>query len=368
MLLVSLFTQLFFFAAGIFGIGFLILIHELGHFLFCKLFDVSVPSFSIGFGPALWQKKIGETTFSLSAVPLGGYVEMAGSAEVGQGEQTEAYRDDEHSLLQKPYWQKICVMFGGILCNILFAYFATILVFMLGAPGTPLLPATLTATIEKIEPNSVAAQSGVEAGDTVIALNNVPLDLQDQSAFFASFMTLAGKTVPLRIKRGEQTKNVMVTFEKDKAPRLGAKFATHPLAPRSFTDAVREGVALTNGFIVKTAEFIGNLFTRRAGLDSAGGPVGIIAATSSSAQQGFKVYLLLLAFISINLAVLNLIPLPILDGGQALFYTIEALLRRRLPDNIKLGIHIACWGLFLLLTLYLTYYDIKRILFSALGW
>ena len=85
MVLAQIFWNLFFLAIGFFGIGFLITIHEFGHFIFCKLFDVSVPSFSIGFGPALWQKKIGETTFSLSAIPLGGYVEMAGSAEIGQG-------------------------------------------------------------------------------------------------------------------------------------------------------------------------------------------------------------------------------------------------------------------------------------------
>ena len=98
----SLFHSILFIPVGILGIGFLIGFHELGHFLFCKLFRVSTPSFSIGIGPRILKKKIGSTEFSLSAIPMGGYVEIAGAAEVGQGEQKEAYRDDEYSFARKP--------------------------------------------------------------------------------------------------------------------------------------------------------------------------------------------------------------------------------------------------------------------------
>jgi len=98
--------------AGILGIGFLIGIHEFGHFLFCKLFKIRTPSFSIGFGPKIFEKQIGETLFKISAIPFGGYVEIAGSAEVGQGEQKEAYAKDEYSMAVKPYWQKMLVMAG----------------------------------------------------------------------------------------------------------------------------------------------------------------------------------------------------------------------------------------------------------------
>ena len=367
MIVITLFANALFFAAGIFGIGFLILIHEFGHFIFCKIFDVSVPSFAIGFGPALWQRKIGETTFTLAAIPLGGYVEMAGSAEVGQGEQKEADRDDERSLSQKPYWQKICIMLGGILCNIVFAYLAIIAIFALGAPGTPLIPETLTNRIEKVEPKTVAEVAGIQADDRLIALNDVPFQTSNPRPYFEALGNLAGKTVSVTIERNGQEQLLPVTFEEGKTPRLGTALATEAIAPKPFLQAVRDGVALTNEFIYSTARFIKRLFTRQAYLDSAGGPIGIIAATTSGARQGFKVYLVLLALISINLAVLNLLPLPILDGGQVVMYTIEAIFRRRLPDNIKMGIHIACWALFLLLTLYLTYNDIKRIVFSFLG-
>ncbi len=129
--LIALLPKLFFLFEGIIGLGFIIAFHELGHFLFCKAFNIRVPSFSIGFGPKLFSKKIGGTEFSLSAIPLGGYVEIAGSAEVGQGEQKEAHANDEGSFARKPYYQKLLVMLGGIAFNILFAYVVLSLLFML---------------------------------------------------------------------------------------------------------------------------------------------------------------------------------------------------------------------------------------------
>ena len=123
MSLVSLPQSFFFLIIGILGISFLIAFHELGHFLFCKLFNIHTPSFSIGFGPRLISKKIGSTEFKISVIPLGGYVEIAGSAEPGQGKQKDANRMDEQSFAIKPFWQKFLVMIGGILFNMAFAYF-----------------------------------------------------------------------------------------------------------------------------------------------------------------------------------------------------------------------------------------------------
>ena len=109
---------------ALFGLGFVIAFHELGHLLTAKLFNVLAPSFSIGFGPRIFQKKFGETTYALSAIPLGGYVELAGSAEMGQGEQTHAHDTSDRSFAAIPYWQKLLIMLGGIGFNIFFAYIA----------------------------------------------------------------------------------------------------------------------------------------------------------------------------------------------------------------------------------------------------
>ena len=138
MQLSALITSLPFFIAGGLGFGFLVGFHELGHFLFCKLFGVKTPSFSIGFGPQLLKKKIGDTVFTLSAIPFGGYVEIAGSEEPGQGEQKESKSLAPDSFAVKPYYQKMLIIAGGILFNLIFAYAAVILVMAIGAPETPL--------------------------------------------------------------------------------------------------------------------------------------------------------------------------------------------------------------------------------------
>ena len=144
---------------GILGIAFLIFIHECGHFIMCKVFGVRTPSFSIGFGPKLLTKKIGNTEFSISAIPFGGYVEIAGSAEVGQGDQKEAFARDEGSFAVRPFYQKFCIMIGGILFNLIFAYLVLIFVFAVGLPKSEFLyPLNAIPKIETVEEESPQQQ------------------------------------------------------------------------------------------------------------------------------------------------------------------------------------------------------------------
>ena len=111
------------FIYAIIGFGLLITVHEFGHFFFCKLFGIYTPSFSIGMGPKILEKKIGTTNFKISALPIGGYVEIAGLAETGQGEQQHAQQEGENSFKNKPYWQKALVICGGVIFNLFLAYF-----------------------------------------------------------------------------------------------------------------------------------------------------------------------------------------------------------------------------------------------------
>jgi len=163
---------------GIIGLSFLIGLHELGHFLFCKLFRVHTPSFSIGFGPHLISKKIGDTEFSLSAIPIGGYVEIAGIAEVGQGKQKEAHRYDKYSFATKPYYQKLLIMSGGIIFNVLFTYFVLCLLFALGLPKTEMLyPINAKSVIEMVAKGSAAEKAGLQTGDRILKINQI--DIQE---------------------------------------------------------------------------------------------------------------------------------------------------------------------------------------------
>jgi len=367
-LLTSIFfiaQQLLFIIVGLFGIGLLIGIHEFGHFLFCKLFRIRTPSFSIGMGPRLIEKKIGDTVFSLSALPIGGYVEIAGSREVGQGEQQEADRDDEYSFARKPYYQKMLVMSGGILFNIFFSYFALSLLFFIGMPQTPFLyPAYASTIIKKIMDDSPAHKVGLQKGDQLVAFNDIGLK-DSPEKLIKEIRNRPTENIILTIKRNKDIKKIPVTLGtqtmKDKTfGFLGVEFTI----PRfSFFESIKHGINATHMIIGRIAMIFKQIFTKQA-FDNLGGPLMVISHTIQGAAKGFKVFLLFLAFISVNLAVLNVIPVPIMDGGQALFYTIEAIIGKKIPDRIREYIHYACWIGFLILIIYLSVKDIMRLTFT----
>ncbi|MBY0109902.1 MAG: site-2 protease family protein [Candidatus Babeliaceae bacterium] len=366
-----------FMLAGALGFGFLVGFHELGHFLFCKLFGVRTPSFSIGFGPQLLKKKIGDTVFTLSALPFGGYVEIAGSEEPGQGQQAFAKSMAPDSFAVKPYYQKMLIIAGGILFNLVFAYIAVTLAFAWGAPKTPLLfPNNATSTIESVIENSAAAQAGLAAGDSIEGIKTADEVFELTKLSLPVFMhklmqTLTkqrGKEVTLRInhqKNHEDSgiKEISVLVG-DKG--LGISFEYLPVKATSTIQALQMGIKQTNFWIFSTVDALTKLF-REKSVKGIGGPVMVINQMIKGAEKGFVVFLLFLAFISVNLAVMNLIPLPVFDGGQALFYTIEALIGRPLPDTIRNGIAYGTWILLLLLISWVTIQDILLIAKPYLG-
>ena len=357
--------QLLFIILGLFGIGLLIGIHEFGHFLFCKLFRIRTPSFSIGMGPRLIEKKIGDTVFTLSALPIGGYVEIAGSKEVGQGEQHEAGRDDEFSFTRKPYYQKMLVMSGGILFNIFFSYFALSLLFFIGMPQTPLLYPSYASTIVKnIVDNSPAHKVGLQKGDTLVAFNDVSLQNSPEK-LIQNIKSHPTENIILTIKRNKNIKKIPVTLGtqtvKDKTfGYLGVEFT---IPQFSFFESIKHGINATHILIGRIVTIFKQIFTKQA-FNNLGGPLMVISHTVQGAAKGFKVFLLFLAFISVNLAVLNIVPVPIMDGGQALFYTIEAIAGRKIPDRIREYIYYTCWIGFLILIIYLSIKDIIRLAFT----
>lgn len=344
---------------AIIGISFLIIIHELGHLLFAKLFNVHAPSFSIGFGPEIYQKKIGETTYKLSAIPMGGYVEMAGSAEVGQGEQAFAHDTSERSFAAKPYWQKMLIMFGGILFNIIFAYLALTILAYTGSPCLGTWCNTKAPIINSVVKDKAAEKAGLMAGDKILAVNNAPVATVDE--LNKALTPFVEKNVTLTIERSGQKKEVNFlvgsqTIQNEKKPQLGVYWNQEPV---SFIQSIVEGLKSTWSMICQTFGALKGLTKSREGL---GGPLAVIQQMLQCATLGFKVFLFMLAFISVNLAVFNTLPLPIFDGGQALFYTIEAILGRPLSDETRQKIHYFTWIFVLVLLAYLTYKDVFRFL------
>lgn len=349
--------SLFYIFLGAFGITFLVTIHEFGHYLFCKIFGIKTPSFSIGFGPRLIEKKIGDTVFALSAIPLGGYVEIAGSQEVGQGEQADAKSKESWSFSQKPYWQQLLVMSGGILFNLIFAYIACSAIFYVGVPKTRLLATkNVVPTISQIVNDSPAAKAQLQVDDKILKINDISVSQEvgkDINKLLEYIQTHPNQKVIFTVKRDSETIEIPVEIESKKIGKqdigfLGTDFERIELPGKKFGDAIKEGIETTNSLIKRTFQAFGNLFTRD-GIKQVGGPLMIGWELTKSAESSLLIFLLLLAFISINLAVLNVFPLPILDGGQILFYTIEALMGRQLPEKVRVTIHYMCWILAMVL-------------------
>ncbi len=348
--------KLFYIAVGIIGVGFLIAFHELGHFIFCKLFNIRTPAFSIGFGPQLLKKQIGETMFSISAIPLGGYVQMESNTESGH---------DPRSFNSKPYYQKLLVMCGGIGFNMIFAYLILMGLAFTGIPKTLLLyPKNASTRVNTVMPDTAAAKAGIQPGDVITSINNESLD-GDATKLLEKIKALPNQTITLSLERQNQLQTISATLDErivdsETLGSLGVIFELRETPGQSLLDAIKDGIALTNKIIWNTIDGFVSI-ARKKDMSQVGGPLMIISMTTSVAAQGLKILLLFLAVISVNLAVLNIIPLPIFDGGQILFYTIEAIIRRPLPERVREYIHIASWIGLMILVLYLTGKDIYHI-------
>lgn len=352
---------------GIVGVGLVVGFHELGHFTFCKIFRVKTPSFSIGFGPKLLNKQIGDTLFSISAIPFGGYVEIAGIQEVGQGEQKDAFRRDEFSFSEKPYYQKLLILSGGILFNIIMAYFIMVILFSIGAPKSPLLSDnTIPPVIGKIIPGLAAEKYGLKENDKIIEI--------DEKAVLSSLelntlvKSMANKPANLTIERSLEKIHIPITIGSinqgnQEIGQIGIEFAPAFSDPVPVYQSVIKAFSATNQMLVSTFKQYLSLFKDRL-YGSVGGPIMMISEVSKSAKHGFRIFLLLLVIINLNLAVLNLIPIPILDGGQIFFTTIEAIIHRPIPEVIRIGVHYVCWVLAILLFIYLSYKDLLKLVGS----
>jgi len=311
------------------------------------------------------SKKIGETEFSLSAIPVGGYVEIAGMAEVGQGEQKEALRQDKYSFASKPYYQKLLIMSGGIIFNVLFTYIVFSLLFAFGLPKTGILyPINAQPIIESIAEGSAAEKAGLKAGDHILKINDVTIN-ENTEHLIKEIQDHPDQTVTLLIERDNQQQTIPVLLtkkEESKEPigSLGVMFI-RGLPGYPLCSSIKKGFQLTNRFICGIFYAFKHIFATRD-VSALAGPLSIIAMTAEGVAQGFKIFLLLLAIISINLAILNILPIPIFDGGQILLYTIEAIMGRSLPLRLREGIHIVSWILVMLLILYMTGKDLIRLI------
>ncbi len=343
-------------------LGGIIFFHELGHFVFAKLFNVGVKAFSLGFGPKIFGFKKGQTTYKISAIPLGGYVSMVG--EQPGDELPEGFTPDQN-FETKPAWQRMCIVAAGPIFNFVLAFL--IFWFLMGAYGHPqLLP-----VVGGVQPDSPAMQAGLQKDDRIVSIDGKPVDFWQD--FAEVVRTSGGNTVLLGIDRNGTLLDVNVTPAMRTGKNIFGETISRPLigimsSTRTETVHYSVGNAFvqageqTWNMVALTVQGIIKLIERVIPLDSIGGPIMIVQMVNQQAERGLAEVLALAALISINLGLINLLPIPVLDGGHIMFFAIETIIRRPINQKVRgIALRLGVSMLFLLMALAI-FNDVQRLI------
>jgi regulator of sigma E protease len=348
------------FLSAIILLGIIIFIHELGHFLAAKALGVRVLKFSLGFGPKIIGKTYGHTEYLLSSIPLGGYVKMLGE------EQGDELTEDEKkfSYNQQPVWKRFLIVFSGPLFNMLFAVIIFFFVFLNGLPV--LLPETGSVT-----QNSPAEKAGLIKGDAIISINNTSIAQWDEMTDIIHGSP--GKTLHLKVKRQNEILEITVVPEKKKLKDIfgqDSEVGLIGITPSGNTVIRKEGLGTAvNNAIIRTLDIsaltilsLVKLIQRVVPVNTLGGPILIVQMAGEQASKGFMDFFVFMAIININLGILNLLPIPILDGGHILFLGIEAIRRKPVSERIVAVAQRVGLALLLSIMAFAVYNDIIRVI------
>lgn len=337
------------FLSTVFILGILIFVHELGHFLACRFSGVGVEKFSIGFGPELasWQGR--ETRYSVSWFPFGGYVKP-------QGESYEVVnrrgRIEEGDYLAASVPKRLFILVAGVAMNYLLAYGLFVWMLTMGHP-------VLAATIGALKPGYPAETSGFRAGDKVIALNGVAVsDWQDLT--MKIMQTDGTAALQFSIRRGGREENIRVEPKLEegydifgqprKVPKIGILPSDQYFIERyEFQEAFQKAWDIEWRLTALTYEALWRLVTGQLSLKTVSGPIGIMALAGSAAKVGIPALLQLTAVLSVSLAVINLLPIPALDGGHVFFLLLEVVFRK--PVSPSLQDRVTQFGFYFLMAL-----------------
>lgn len=352
----------------------LIVVHEFGHFIAAKLSGMRVDEFGIGYPPKAAGWKRGETEYTLNWLPFGGFVRIYGEDQQAVDEDP---KDADHAFFKKNRGVQAFVLGAGILMNLLFAYL--LLAITLGLGAVRALDEEEIAgardpyvLVSSILPGSPAEEAGFKPGDRIIrATAGADLFMSASADQFTAFVS--GEDDPITFvveNRGEErtltaTPRAGISLEDPERKVLGVGVASVGTVRTPWHLAPVEAVTLTWEITKATAiglvAFFGSIFTLSADLAQVSGPVGIATAVGDAAGTGLAELLTLTAIISINLALINLLPIPALDGGRLLFVAIESIIRRPLPRKFQTWVNASGFAFLILLMIVVTASDIFKI-------
>jgi regulator of sigma E protease len=351
-------------AAAVIGLGLLIVFHEFGHFLLAKLSGVGVLTFSIGFGPKLWVIKKGETEYALSAFPLGGYVKMVGEDPDEEVQQAEIEKSFAHKSLLK----RIAIVVAGPGFNLLLAVFLFMVVFTFY--GVPVM----STQVSGVEKGSPAERAGIAKGDRIVAIDGNPV--KEWEELSKKIKGSGGKALNLQIRRGEETKSITVQPTQKEGRNIfgerkddwiigiGSQVSIEKGNPGL---AVVKAVSQTYDYAKLTLMAFYKMLLGDVSPRNIGGPILIAQMAGQQAQEGLGSFLAFLAVLSINLGVLNLLPVPVLDGGHLLFFLVEAVIRKPVAVKYREVAQQVGICLLALLMVYAFYNDIVRFFEKQVG-
>ncbi|NLJ73776.1 MAG: RIP metalloprotease RseP [Firmicutes bacterium] len=331
--------------------GTIVFVHELGHFTVAKMAGIRVYEFSLGFGPTLGSKKWGETKYSIRALPLGGFVKMAGM-DKPETIDDEIEADDPGSFQNKSLAWRIATIAAGPLMNFVFAVVLFAIYFML---------VTIPPTITLIEVDSPAEQAGFLPGDQFVAVDDVPVDSTQQIVNL--IQAAPDREINVTVKRNTDVLDIPVTpLNKEEKGVIGVGIDSKPQYP--FFTSVSAAVTQTGHMTNQLVHDLGQMIVGKQKAEISG-PIGIVQIVGQTARHGLPSLLLLAVILNINLGLLNLLPVPVLDGGWIVILAIEAIRGKPLaPEHRGIAQFIGL-ALLLLLMVFATIKDISRLnLFS----
>lgn len=307
-----------------------ILIHEFGHFIVAKMNGVSVLEFSVGMGPKLFQKESNGTLYSLRLLPIGGYCQLEGEDEEN---------DSPNSLNNQSPFVRLKVILAGAIMNFILAFILLILLMSVSRVSTE---------VSGVLEDSPAYSSGIQTGDKIVSINGK--NINDGEELLNNIKESQGD-LDIGVIRDSQSKNIKVTPRlENNVRKIGVNFQEeYNIKNFSLIKGFKKGVITFLNLTGMLYKFLGMLITGQLGLGGVSGPVGVVKEIGNAAKTGVANLIFLLAYININLGVFNLLPIPALDGGRAIFILIEMIFGKKISQEKEGYIHMV--GLILLLAL-----------------
>jgi regulator of sigma E protease len=352
----------------------LVLVHEFGHFFTAKKFGIRVDEFGFGFPPKLFGIKWGETEYTFNLLPIGGFVKIFGE---NPDEENTTGPDSARSFVNKAKWKQAIVLLAGVFMNFMLAWVLFSFGFMSGLPTSVgseregSILENVNTVIISVSPESPAFKSGLKIGDKIISLksNNSFISEINPENIKSFIANNGGEEIEVGYVRGNNEEDFKFLKVKpeiiDKTPKIGISMDEIGIAKLPFFSAFSEGMKLTVYVTKNTAlglySLIKDALVGKGSLSAVTGPVGLVGVVGDAYNFGFAYLLSFAALISVNLAVINLVPFPALDGGRLLFLLIEKIKGSRINPKFFNFANMIGFGILILFMIFVTYHDIVKL-------